>query len=356
MSTTRPDPHTGFDPRDFAPPGVRAPAEDPFTLEPPPSPGGRGRRFWVLVGGVAMAVVAVVAGAFLLLGGEDTEPDGVVATAPAQDGAQATPSPLSADSDDPATAQDGGGMLPDAPARLQRAAGFAVQFANSYLNYDAEAPDIRERELSAFLAAGLDPQLGWDGQGRQVAALTVALEVAEQPDGRVEVIVAAQVTGPRAPRWVHLAVPLAADADGRWAVIAPPSFVPRPAAGRPIVPAAPPVDLALSEELAGPVAEVMAVYGAEPVVSVPGLTAPDATIRGLSGAFALVEVTSVSVHAGDGPVRTAEVVVTWDNEVTGGQVSQGYTVELVQSDGTAPDGSPGNGTQAGGYLVTAITP
>lgn len=213
---------------------------------------------------------------------------------------------------------------------LQVATAFAVQFTHDYLNYDQAQPDVRERDLRAYLAPGLDPQLGWDGQGTQVAVLTVPIQTVTQGD-RVVVTVAAQVTGEDAPRWVHLAVPLAQDQDMRWAVIAQPAYVPRPGAGNPASDPDAEVDPELSSSLTAAMEQLFRAYATEGAVAIGGVTAPGATIRGLQGQVTFVEIDAVRIMAGDGDTRTGSVTVTWNDAITGGSISQTYVVDLVGS-------------------------
>lgn len=325
---TAPSAGPGFDRRDFAPPGTK------FPLTPPdPDDQRRGPRIpgWLRWAALTLLGIGlVVLGAVTLFGGDDNGPVVVPSpTAPATgetsgDGAVATAE--SASVTEPAGTT--------VPAELQGAAGFAVQFANSYLNYDADNAENRLRELASYTAPGLDPQLGWSAEGRQIAALTVPLHAVRRRDDTVLVTVASQVTGADAPRWVHLAVPLAADAQGRWAVIGPPAFVPRPSPGNPVLPDPPGADPALSASLRDEVAALFTAYGAETAVALTGVTAERSDIRGLGGAFAFNELVDLAVHVGDDDARTAVATVRWDNEVTGGSLTQTYRLTLLAAEGS----------------------
>ncbi len=223
----------------------------------------------------------------------------------------------------------GSGEVGTIDPELQGAAGFAVQFANSYLNYDEAQPDVRARELAAYLAPGLDAQLGWSGTGRQLAALVIALRAEPTEDGAVVVTVAAQVTGTDAPRWVHLAVPLRQDDRARWAVTAPPAFVPRPSPGNPTVPATPASDDELGAQLTDAVTQAFVAFGTSATVDLPGITAEDARIRGLDGQFAFVRLAELVVHDGDDTARTAIARVVWRNDIAGGEIEQTYRLDLT---------------------------
>lgn len=364
MSTTRPsrqaDSQEGFDPRDFAPVGTRFDRDRPYPADPRPQRPGSDLpwRRWALVGLAIVSILAAVAiGTYVLAFRTDTptaqtDPVAQVADEPATASEPAAPA-------SEATATSPSEVLPDtttdtvtppaiangdvpADTDLRAASAFALQFANTYLSYDSEALDVREQQLAGYLAEGLDSQLGWSGEGRQAAGLTIPLGAERTTEGLVEVVLAAQVTGPRAPRWVHLAVTLDADDEGRWAVVRQPAFVPPPPAGRPSLPGTEPVDEQLGEALTSGLTRVMAAYGSDPTVQLAGLTDPDATIRGLGGQFELAEVTDVAVHEGGPDERTATVTVRWDSEVTGGSLTQPYSLTLVD--------------RAGTWLVAAIEP
>ena len=364
------DTGSGFDRRDFAPPGTKFPLE-PSDRNPRPARGRTGgprdRQSpsggpppwlrWVLLG-VGVVVLGLLAMVVIGRQADDTAPaEGVAATAAADgpssrddatdstaDGAPevADPDPVEGDRlPDANTAADTGGTDAEPSAgsgsgevgtidpELQGAAGFAVQFANSYLNYDEAQPDVRARELAAYLAPGLDAQLGWSGTGRQLAALVIALRAEPTEDGAVVVTVAAQVTGTDAPRWVHLAVPLRQDDRARWAVTAPPAFVPRPSPGNPTVPATPASDDELGAQLTDAVTQAFVAFGTSATVDLPGITAEDARIRGLDGQFAFVRLAELVVHDGDDTARTAIARVVWRNDIAGGEIEQTYRLDLT---------------------------
>lgn len=265
--------------------------------------------------------------------------DGDAATAPApvaqQPEAAREPAgqPVQAEPVSPQQAQiDEVAAVPAAPGAGTRAAeAFAVQFAHDYLNFDEANPQIRERKLRGYLASGLDPQLGWNGEGVQLAVLTLPVDVQPTDDGTV-VVVAAQVTGREAPRWVHLAVPLAVDDGGRYAVTGQPSYVPRPPLGGVDPVDDPPVDQTLTAELGPQIERFFTAFGSETTVQLDGVTAPDSRIRGLNGAFVLAAVDDVAVHTGEDDQRTARATVTWRDDVTGTTVEQSYDLTFTRHD------------------------
>ncbi len=336
-----------------------------------PSSGGRGKdgssprwvRPFILGGLVLVALISLLS---VLTGGEETPdrtPTVVTTSSEVAAADQATAPPARTAStgtdavvDTPPTSQPSAAapveaadatavpaeptpVLPASPT-LQRATAFAVQFAHDYLNYDQANPEVRQRELRLYLAPGVDPQLGWNGQGSQVAVLTVPVESRETEDGAA-VTVAAQVTGRDAPRWVHLAVEVVRDDQGRLAIRRAPAFVPRPQPGVPAEAPARALDQVLSDQLQSGMQPLFAAFASDPAVDVPGTTAPGATIRGLGGQVSLGSVGPLRVFVGDDTTREAQIDVAWLDEVTGGTTSQTYILRL-----SAVDGS---------WLVTAIT-
>ncbi len=250
---------------------------------------------------------------------------------------QPTATPAPAAPEPQMTAESGiGNLATDVPtlagSNLQAATAFAVQFAHDYLNFDEANPDIRQRDLRQYLAPGLDPQLGWDGKGTQLAVLTLPVDAQETGRG-ARVVVAAQVTGRDAPRWVHLAVELARDDLGRLAVTDVPAFVARPQPGTPTRPADLPADRTVAASLQPDMQSLFAAYAADTTVQVPGVTVPDASIRGLGGQVSLGTVGTLQVPEGDSLTREATIEVRWTDDVTGGSMLSRYRLDLVSVDG-----------------------
>ncbi|CAN5263506.1 hypothetical protein BH23ACT9_BH23ACT9_14250 [soil metagenome] len=376
-----------FDPEPGGFDGDRPDSRQQFPLRPTSGGSGssRGRaggsssssprwvRPFMLGGLVLIAIVSLVS----ILAGDDgdapaaADGDSLVIDDPAVDEpAAADPAgsgdPASAVTDDgEVTAEDDIAVAPIAPAGRPRPGGetgppaiaavtadpdvlearaFAIQFTHDYLNWDDREPDriaAREQNLRAYLAPGLDPQMGWDGEGVQIAVLTTVVEAVTRDDGVVVVTVAANITGDVLPRWVYLAVPVKRDDQDLWAVIAQPGYVPRPSAGNPAVAAVEEIDQALSASLTGAMRELFTAYAAEGAVTVPDVTAPGSDIRGLRGQVTLSSIEDVRIPSGDDDQRRGAVAVAWFDPIGGALLSQTYTVELVRSDD--------------GWLVRAVT-
>ncbi|GFN01423.1 hypothetical protein Sfulv_62330 [Streptomyces fulvorobeus] len=132
---------------------------------------------------------------------------GLVAPPPSPAGPQAAPAP------GPTAA-----AYPEDAARA-----LAVRAAHAYLAWDEAKPEDRARELAAVLAAGVDPQLGWDGRGTQAVGLVVPGPVIPGRAGRARVRVDAQIAPGAGPvRWVAVEIPVAVAGGGRLVVSGPP--------------------------------------------------------------------------------------------------------------------------------------
>lgn len=121
---------------------------------------------------------------------------------------------------------------PPAPTRIgsgggydATAAAFAESFARTYLSWDSERPEERERALAGLVSASLDPGAGLEpgGRSRQDVLWTAVLAARRTRRARI-VTVAAQTTG----GVFHLSVPVARDDRGFLFVSAYPALVGAP--------------------------------------------------------------------------------------------------------------------------------
>ncbi|MFI9846523.1 conjugal transfer protein, partial [Nonomuraea sp. NPDC051941] len=95
---------------------------------------------------------------------------------------------------------------------------FAAQFAGVYLNFSPDDAASRSRKLGAFLAEGMDPQMGWDGYGKFAAVAIQPYDI-EASDAHNALVSVAFQSGPRR---LMLSVPLyysGDEAGGRFAVV-----------------------------------------------------------------------------------------------------------------------------------------
>lgn len=209
----------------------------------------------------------------------------------------------------------------------EAASAFAARFAHDYLTYDAANPDVRRRQLAEYLSEGADTLAGWDGKGKQVAVNSVPVSVDVRSPTVAVVTVAVEVTG---PRWLHLAVPVAADENGL-VVLEQPALVPGPRAAEP--PAVPDTgsDAKLSVEVRPVLEAFFRAFAGGSESDLAYYMTPGRRLVGLGGTVALDGLTEVVVSDG-GTRRSALARVRWVDQTTGGRVTQTYHLLLVQRD------------------------
>lgn len=211
------------------------------------------------------------------------------------------------------------------------AAAFATRFARDYLTYDEQAGRAERAErLAAYVPAGSDRELGWDGKGDQSVRAALPVEARVVAGDRAVVTVAAQVAD---DRWLHLAVPVAADAVGGLVVAEPPALVAGPppadvpsaswsAVGRSSG------DVALADELGPVLGSFFEAYGQGRADGLAYYLAVGRELDGLGGLVELDELVDVWIGRG-GAVREAVVTVRWRDRPAGGALTQRYTLRLV---------------------------
>lgn len=221
-----------------------------------------------------------------------------------------------------AAGEDAGG---DDGAML--AAFGATRFARAYLNWNSDAPELRAQALAAFLPAGTDAQLGWDGSGRQAAAAIVPVRVLATEADRYVVTVAAQISGVAAPREIHLQLTVGVDPQGRTVVLGQPAYVAAPPPAD--VPATdlPAAAVSRDDPLFARMVALMEQYAALASVQDPSLVAEP--LPGLRGTVSLLGVDDLRRN-GDGVLAA---IVRWRDDVTGSGFTQTYA---IRTDDAAP--------------------
>ncbi|NYE44860.1 conjugal transfer protein [Streptomyces fulvorobeus] len=236
---------------------------------------------------------------------------GLVAPPPSPAGPQAAPAP------GPTAA-----AYPEDAARA-----LAVRAAHAYLAWDEAKPEDRARELAAVLAAGVDPQLGWDGRGTQAVGLVVPGPVIPGRAGRARVRVDAQIAPGAGPvRWVAVEIPVAVAGGGRLVVSGPPALlgVPERQAPGPEHPERP-VDPAFSAATRTTVTGFFRVWASGGAAQA---AAPGTAVPALPEGVELGRVQSWEAAPGTGPDRTGRAHVVW--AVGGGEITQAYRVQLTR--------------------------
>lgn len=212
----------------------------------------------------------------------------------------------------------------------QRADQWAVRFTIAYLTFDQAHPDAHAAELARYTtdaALQQDPQLGWDGKGKQWVfnAYPAGRQILD--DHHAVITVEAWLTD---ARWLRLAVPVKADRDGRLAVTGRPASVDivgkADADPADITDADAELDSAVTAELARLLPAFFAAYAA----SSDNLATPTGTVlAGLGGTVKFVQFNNLRVPVG-GDHRTATVDVTW--QTGNARLTQPYQLQIVHRD------------------------
>ncbi|MFI7452552.1 conjugal transfer protein [Nonomuraea sp. NPDC049714] len=217
---------------------------------------------------------------------------------------------------------------------------FAAQFAGVYLNFSPEDAVSRSGKLAAFLADGMDQQLGWDGNGKLGAVAIQPYDIEVTDDANAVVTVAFQ-TGSRR---LHLSVPIYYSSDGsRFVVSGWPAILPAPGpADLPQVAQAESDDAAATElkpQLEGFFRNYASGNGAELQRYVTAGT----SLPSFAGAFSFAELKSVVVPVG-GATREIQAVVVW-------VLPDGAA---ATTDPIATDASAGAGRLQQAYRLTVV--
>ncbi|MEV0165461.1 conjugal transfer protein [Nonomuraea fuscirosea] len=216
---------------------------------------------------------------------------------------------------------------------------FAAQFAGVYLNFSPEDAASRSSKLKAFLAEGMDPQLGWDGYGK-LAAVAIQPYDIEASDDKNAVVNVAYQSGPRR---MMLSVPVyysGDDAGRRFVISGRPAILPAPApADLPQV-AAPETDDAAAAELKPQLEGFFKDYASGDTGGLQRYVAAGKSLPSFAGAFTFSQLKEVVVPVG-GATREIQAVVVWavpsdppptpnstDPAVVGGTLEQAYRLTV----------------------------
>ncbi|SDI80769.1 conjugal transfer protein [Nonomuraea jiangxiensis] len=221
----------------------------------------------------------------------------------------------------------------------ERGMAFAAQFAGVYLNFNPDDAASRSRKLAAFLAEGMDSQMGWDGYG-QMAAVAIQPYDIEASDANNAVVSVAFQTGPRR---LMLSVPIYYSGDDggrRFAVVGRPAVLPAPAPAEVPQLAPPEIDEAATAELKPQLEGFFTDYAS----GAPGLqryVAAGKSLPSFGGTFTFAELKQVVVPVG-GATREIQAVVVWsvpngevpatpdatDPAAVGGRLEQAYRLTV----------------------------
>ncbi|WP_372412587.1 conjugal transfer protein [Streptomyces luteireticuli] len=208
----------------------------------------------------------------------------------------------------------------------------AERFARSYLTWNGQAKEAREKELAVDLPKGADAKAGWNGEGSQLVAQTIAGTVTQTGGKRARVAVDVRVsvtTGSGSKQqtvsgWRGLEVPVA-EAGGRVIVAGQPALVGMPSAVDYTAPKDPEPDAGFSGSTRSVVNAFLSAWaaGTEGQAAAPG-----AVIAPLGGGIALEALDSWSADGGSGDKRTGTAVARW--KLAGGVIQQTYRITLTE--------------------------
>lgn len=189
----------------------------------------------------------------------------------------------------------------------EAAGAFAGAFARDYLTLHPEQRGQRAEMLSRYLAEDLDSEVGWNGEGEQAVLATHVITVEVLDRHQAVATVAAQVRRPPAQadeqrpklEWVHVAVPLYQDSQGRLAVTDAPVFVAAPASAD--VPDVGRVeeDPTTARQLREPLTSFFQAYGEGATSDLDYFLTPTAVVTGLDGLVTFDELDRLIVPVGD---------------------------------------------------------
>lgn len=221
----------------------------------------------------------------------------------------------------PITGQNGGGQS-TFPTDAARA--YAARFALAYATYDSGNPQSHIDAVGPYVPDGVDPMLGWDGQGTQKATQAVPAGINVQSNQRATVTVAVLVDQ---GRWIYLAVPVQVSGaqfvvPGQPALLAPPSKATVP------TPSNDPGDPALAQQLGQPMSAFFKAYAASSPSDLTYYAVPGATFDGLKGTVQFDSLADLHVYAGGGNTRQAVARVKWFDPKSGAHLTQSYRLGL----------------------------
>jgi hypothetical protein len=192
------------------------------------------------------------------------------------------------------------------PFPVAAAEAYALEFGNVYLNFSPATAAARSKALAAFLPAGADRQLGWNGAGtqqlldEQVAGITI-----RTARTAVVTLLARLDNG----TLIELGVPVYAS-GGTMAVSGDPALL-----SGPVTAVVPPADQAVADRateaaLQSQLTGFFAAYASGDQATLARFVTPGTRLTGLGGEVTLGAIDAVYAPPG-GSTRTISVTVTW---------------------------------------------
>ncbi len=214
---------------------------------------------------------------------------------------------------------------------------YALQFGQVYLNFSPATADQRASQLAAFLPAGADPQLGWNGTGTQQLQSEEVAGTNVRDAHHAVVTLLARVNG----QLMELGVPVYATGTGV-VISGEPALLPAP--GPVSVPTAAPAspDTATQGILMGQLPAFFQAYANGNQATLGRFLAPGVSLTGLNGAVDFHSLSAVSVPPG-GATRHIIATVMWTIPARAGQAKGGgapaqlemaYALTVLKQNGT----------------------
>ncbi len=227
----------------------------------------------------------------------------------------------------------------DAGFPVNEAAAYALQFGQVYLNASPATAAQRASQLAAFLPAGTDPQLGWNGSGvlRLGAEYVAGVRAADAHHATVTLL--AQVNG----HLMELGVPVYSDGHGL-AVAGEPAWLAAPPHAAVPSSSVTTSDSATQAVLMNQLPSFFQAYASGNQATLSRFLAPGTAISGLGGQVTFGSLTGLTVPPG-GTTRDITATVLWHvpgpPAATAGQlrppaagVEVTYELTVEQSNGT----------------------
>jgi hypothetical protein len=214
---------------------------------------------------------------------------------------------------------------------VEAAGVWAARFTYAYLSFDQASPDGRRGQLAAYATDRVlerDPQLGWNGKGKQLTYLAYPVGARVLDDEHATITIDAWLSD---GSWRRLEVPVKGGRDGRLAVTAAPTFVEPPTKADPDPDAASTAeqDPGAVDELKQALPSFLAAYASSNTEQLAYYTPPGTVLHGLAGAVRFKDFTNLRVPVG-GTQRVATVTVTW--QAGDARLAQPYQLTIVHRD------------------------
>jgi Conjugative transposon protein TcpC len=211
----------------------------------------------------------------------------------------------------------------------QAAQVYASRFAIAYATFDSKDPMGHQNALQQYLPDGVDPMLGWDGQGKQIATQALPYGIDVTSSTKATVSVAVEVDG---GRWLYLAVPVITDQRG-FVIPASPSLLEPPSKAPAPSPSTDQGDPGLAQSLTAPMTNFFKAYAASNATDLARYVTPGTSLQGLRGTVQLA--TLVDLHVSQGGVNSRQAVarVKWSDPSSNASLTQSYRLTLQQING-----------------------